>query len=96
MNDSQRNNNSSNNNNNLINQNKIKYYLSYQCLTKEINSNKLNLNKISFQSPQETGLASGNLLGWGNIKSPDHSIDQREDDGRSLCFDSLPLEENYG
>ena len=32
----------------------------------------------------------------GNIQNPDHSIDQREDDGRSLSFDSLPLNDDYG
>ncbi|CAF3369702.1 unnamed protein product [Rotaria socialis] len=78
-----------------INQKTIKYYLSFQSLTTEIISNDSLPRKISFLSPQETGLASGNSLGWGNIQSPDHSIDQREDDGRSLCFDSLPLDENY-
>ncbi|CAM2722027.1 unnamed protein product [Rotaria socialis] len=78
-----------------INQKTIKYYLSFQSLTTEIISNDSLPKKISFLSPQETGLASGNLLGWGNIQSPDHSTDQREDDGRSLCFDSLPLDENY-
>ncbi|CAF4104228.1 unnamed protein product, partial [Rotaria magnacalcarata] len=82
-------------NNQGINQKTIKYYLSFQSLTTEIISNDALPRKISFLSPQETGLASGNLLGWGNIQSPDHSIDQREDDGRSLCFDSLPLNENY-
>ena len=82
--------------NQQICQKQIKYYLSYQCLTTEVISNDLFPKKISFLSPQETGLSSGNLLGWGNLDSPDHSIDQQDDDGRSLCFDSLPLNEHYG
>ncbi|CAF4053184.1 unnamed protein product, partial [Rotaria sordida] len=47
--------------------------------------------KVSLCSPQQTGTASGNWLGWGFLKHPDHSLDQRIDDGRSLCFDSSPL-----
>ena len=77
-------------------QKQITYYLSFGCLTTELTSNDLLPKKISFLSPQETGLSSGSLLGWGNFQSPDHSIDQREDDGRSLCFDSLPLDDHYG
>ncbi|CAF2635219.1 unnamed protein product [Rotaria sp. Silwood2] len=54
-----------------------------------------NPKKVSFLSPQETGLSSGNLLGWGIIYSLGHPIDQQEDDGRSLCFESLPLNQDY-
>jgi predicted acyl esterase len=51
---------------------------------------------VSFCSPQETGTASGNALGWGFLSSPDHPVDQREDDGRSLTFDSSPLAQPTG
>lgn len=90
-----------NNNNNQINreefnQKQIKYYLSFACLTNEIILNKNSPTKISFLSPQETGISGGCLLGYGHILSLSNPIDQREDDGRSLSFDSLPLTNNYG
>jgi len=80
----------------IRNQKQIKYYLSFGLLTNEIILNKNFPSKISFLSPQETGISSGSLLGHGNISSPDNPLDQREDDGRSLSFDSLPLNNNYG
>ncbi|CAF3563600.1 unnamed protein product [Rotaria sp. Silwood1] len=81
--------------NQQIDTKQIQYYLSFQRLTTEFILNDLNPNKISFLSPQETGLSSGNLLGLGFIDKPDHPTDQREDDGRSLCFESLPLHHDY-
>ena len=79
-----------------INEKEIKYYLSFGLLTNELVLNDISPKKISFLSPQETGLSSGNLLGMGNVQNPDHPIDQREDDGRSLSFDSFPLIDDYG
>ncbi|CAF1082531.1 unnamed protein product [Rotaria sordida] len=78
-----------------INEKQIIYYLSFGSLTIESVSKDQIPDKISFLSPLETGLSSGNLLGWGGVENIDNSIDQREDDGRSLCFDSLPLNHNY-
>ena len=65
-------------------------------MTTEPISNNLFPNKISFLSPQQTGISSGNLCGLGYLHHPSNPIDQREDDGRSLCFDSLPLTNDYG
>ncbi|CAF4835932.1 unnamed protein product [Rotaria sp. Silwood1] len=83
------------NENQQINQKQIKYYLSFGFLTTEPISNNLFPNKISFSSPQQTGISSGNLCGLGYLHHPSNPIDQREDDGRSLCFDSLPLTDDY-
>ena len=44
---------------------------------------------FGISSPQTTGLASGNWCGFGG--EGDAALDQRGDDGRSLCFDSAPL-----
>ncbi|CAF1403361.1 unnamed protein product [Didymodactylos carnosus] len=41
---------------------------------------------LSFSSSQFTGMVGGNWLGWGTLIHPDHPVDQREDDGRSICF----------
>ncbi len=79
----------------INNQKQIKYYLSFQSMTTEPISNNNLPNKISFLSPQETGTTSGWLLGHGYCQFPDNSIDQREDDGKSLSFNSLPLNDNY-
>ncbi|CAF3562233.1 unnamed protein product [Adineta steineri] len=78
---------------NLSREKYLNYYLSFGSLQTEIISKNVLPNKISFLSPQETGLTSGNWLGSGSLHTPDHSIDQRIDDGNSLCFDSLPLNE---
>ena len=44
---------------------------------------------LDIQSPQTTGSTSGDWCGFGaEGESPQ---DQRADDGRSLCFDSVPL-----
>ncbi|CAF1226462.1 unnamed protein product [Rotaria sordida] len=83
------------NENQQINQKQIKYYLSFGSLTTEPISNNLFPNKISFLSPQQTGISCGNLCGLGYVHHPSNAIDQREDDGRSLCFDSLPLTNDY-
>ena len=91
----QRNNNLYDKQNEIIEE-KLNYYLSPTSLQTDENLNILSTKKLSFCSPQETGTASGNWLGWGYLKNPDHSIDQREDDGRSLCFDSLPLTNHCG
>jgi len=42
-------------------------------------------------SPQTVGLRSGTWCPYGVL--PDDPDDQREDDGKSLCFDTLPLGE---
>ncbi|HKJ77848.1 MAG TPA: CocE/NonD family hydrolase [Gammaproteobacteria bacterium] len=48
-------------------------------------------DRVRVSSPQTTGLAAGDWYGFGaEGESP---IDQREDDGRSLVFDSDPLSE---
>jgi hypothetical protein len=78
------------------NEKEMKYYLSFGCLTIEPISNHSYPKSISFLSPQETGISSGNYLGMGNINRPTNSIDQREDDGRSLCFDCPPLIDDCG
>ena len=44
------------------------------------------------RSPQSLGVAGGSWCPYGlGGSSPDLAIDQREDDGRSLSFDSAPL-----
>ena len=78
------------------NENEIKYYLSYKSLDEQLTFDERSPSKISFLSPEETGLASGNLLGWGNRNHAENPIDQREDDGRSITFDSFPLKQNLG
>jgi len=46
-------------------------------------------------SPLTTGLASGEWCPYGTGgQGPEFPADQREDDGRSLCFDGAPLEES--
>ena len=44
---------------------------------------------FSTVSPQTTGLGGGSWCGFGS--EGDAPLDQRPDDGRSLCFDSEPL-----
>jgi hypothetical protein len=48
----------------------------------------------SFHSSEETGMSSGNLLGWGFRLSADLPEDQSPDDGRSLTFQSSPLKQS--
>jgi putative CocE/NonD family hydrolase len=45
------------------------------------------------RSPQITGAAAGRWGGYGG-ESPDLPLDQRVDDGHSLCFDTAPLAED--
>lgn len=46
-------------------------------------------------SPMTTGLASGEWCPYGTGgQGPEFPADQREDDGRSLCFDSAPLDDS--
>jgi putative CocE/NonD family hydrolase len=45
---------------------------------------------LSICSPQTTGLAGGDWCGFGN--EGEAPLDQRGDDGRSLIFDTAPLE----
>ena len=55
------------------------------------------LNEVSsrsFHSSEETGMSSGNLLGWGSRLSADLPEDQSPDDGRSLTFQSSPLKQS--
>jgi hypothetical protein len=47
--------------------------------------------ELKFQSPQSTGLNSGDWCGFG--AEGEAPTGQREDDGKSLTFDSYPLEE---
>ena len=48
--------------------------------------------KLDWQSPQTLGLDCGELMPWfQHGPSPEMPGDQRADDGKSLCFDSLPL-----
>ncbi|HEY5700579.1 MAG TPA: CocE/NonD family hydrolase [Gammaproteobacteria bacterium] len=46
---------------------------------------------LDIQSPQTTGSTSGDWCGFG--AEGEAPQDQRADDGRSLCFDSVPLDE---
>jgi hypothetical protein len=46
---------------------------------------------IAVQSPMHTGLASGKWCPYGLVA--DQAADQREDDGKSVVFDSAPLGE---
>jgi putative CocE/NonD family hydrolase len=45
---------------------------------------------VIVRSPQHTGIDSGRFFPFGNAS--DLPPDQREEDGRSVCFDSAPLE----
>lgn len=54
------------------------------------------ISSISFCTPEETGLASGNILGWGSYQSPDHPPNQLDDDQRCLIIQSSPLEKSIG
>ncbi|TNF88196.1 MAG: CocE/NonD family hydrolase [Gammaproteobacteria bacterium] len=47
--------------------------------------------RLDICSPQNTGLAGGDWCGMGD--EGEAPLDQRSDDGRSLCFDSAPLDE---
>jgi putative CocE/NonD family hydrolase len=48
---------------------------------------------LTFRSPQTHGLAAGEWCPYGTGgRGPEFPADQREDDGRSLCFDSALLE----
>ncbi len=46
--------------------------------------------RFDLQSPQNTGLCSGEWCGYGS--EGEAPIDQREDDGKSLCFDTPALQ----
>lgn len=46
---------------------------------------------VHVRSPQHTGVDAGRFLPFGN--DSDLPPDQREEDGRSVCFDSTPLPE---
>ncbi|HXQ41436.1 MAG TPA: CocE/NonD family hydrolase, partial [Candidatus Udaeobacter sp.] len=46
---------------------------------------------VSYLSPQSVGVGCGAWCGFGI--GPERPLDQRIDDGRSLCFDSEPLPE---
>jgi uncharacterized protein len=48
---------------------------------------------ISYLSPQSVGVGCGAWCGFGI--GPERPLDQRFDDGRSLCFDSEPLPERF-
>jgi uncharacterized protein len=48
---------------------------------------------LQIRSPQITGTDCGRWGGYGG-EDPDLPLDQRAEDGRSLCFDSLPLTED--
>jgi putative CocE/NonD family hydrolase len=45
---------------------------------------------LDIRSPQTTGMAGGDWCGFGS--EGEAPLDQRGDDGRSLCFDSAPLD----
>ncbi|QBQ53481.1 CocE/NonD family hydrolase [Nitrosococcus wardiae] len=47
--------------------------------------------QLVFQSPQTTGLTAGDWCGFG--ADGEMPTDQREDDGKSLTFDSTPLDQ---
>ena len=48
---------------------------------------------MTIRSPQETGIGAPEWCSYGGAGA-DLPSDQREDDGRSLCFDSAPLSES--
>jgi putative CocE/NonD family hydrolase len=49
--------------------------------------------RLTWQSPQSTGLGSGELMPWfQHGASPEMPEDQRADDGKSLTFDTPPLD----
>ncbi|MFO1056441.1 MAG: CocE/NonD family hydrolase [Dongiaceae bacterium] len=48
---------------------------------------------LAFRSPQITGGDCGRWGGYGG-EDPDLPLDQRAEDGRSLCFDTVPLPED--
>jgi len=70
-----------------------------QALTMTFNADGLGADAgeeclLSHTSPQTLGAAGGSWCPYGlGGTSPDLAIDQREDDGRSLCFDSEPLDQ---
>ena len=70
--------------------------LSFGSLTTEPNKDERSPKRISFLSPRETGLARGNLLGYGDSSNLERSTDQREDDGRPLTFDPFLLTDDFG
>ncbi len=47
--------------------------------------------QVTVRSPMSTGLASGKWCPYGLV--PDQAADQREDDGKSVLFDSAPLDQ---
>ena len=50
----------------------------------------------AWQSPQTLGLDGGELMPWfQHGPSPELPGDQRADDGKSLCFDTLPLKKTF-
>ena len=71
-----------------------------ELMTLAINSDGLGINpkaeaSIEHRSPQTLGVTGGNWCPYGmGGSSPDLAIDQGEDDGRSLCFESEPLIES--
>ncbi len=51
---------------------------------------------LAHLSPQDTGIAGGEVMPWfAYAPGPELPGDQRPDDGRSLCFDSAPLQEAF-
>jgi putative CocE/NonD family hydrolase len=49
---------------------------------------------LRHRSSQSLGVTGGSWCPYGlGGSSPDLAVDQREDDGRSLCFETVPLEE---
>ncbi|TDT41487.1 hypothetical protein DES49_1581 [Halospina denitrificans] len=50
-------------------------------------------DRLRLSSPETTGLAGGDWYGFG--AEGEMAIDQREDDGKSLSFDTDPVEEDF-
>jgi putative CocE/NonD family hydrolase len=71
-----------------------------ETLTLHLNPSRLDTEPgpaqtLSWLSPQSCGLGAGEwcpLDGGGD--APEFQSDQREDDGKSLCFDTLPLDQD--
>ena len=72
---------------------KLTYGLGQNTLTR--GEEKANSNSVlEICSPQTVGQHGGDWCGFGRLHYPDLPIDQREEDGGSLVFDTEPLSED--
>ena len=66
-----------------------RWYLNVLALSREPHAE----DRLRLSSPETTGLAGGDWYGFGS--EGEMAIDQREDDGKSLCFDTDPVDEDF-